>query len=137
MSNSDSAYLAEPRETVSQGDLFGEVTFARVVATGEVCTFSTDRYPAMLLSHDCEYDKPRVEFVLMARVRPLAHLAESSRGNVRTGGTISTFYLPPRDPRLPEAFVDFEHVVPVSKAEVSRLATAAHRIASLSDEGRL
>jgi hypothetical protein len=124
------------REEVSQGDIFLDVTFARLDATGDAVTITTSRHIGILLTHDCEYDKKRVDFVLLARVRPLADLGADSQGNVRAGKVASALHLPERGPDFPEAFVDLYHIVPVRKAEVARLAEASQRIISLSDDGR-
>lgn len=134
---SDETYSGALRPDVSQGDIFRDVAFVRVEATGEEVTTTTARYTALLLTHDCQYDKPLVDFVLMARIRRLDELTGGSQGNVRRYRTTATFYLPELPPELPESFVDFYHIVPVSKAEVARLAAADQRIASLSDLGRL
>ena len=103
-------YCPTLRDEVSQGDLFGDVPFLGLDTQQAAPAPRLDRHPGMLLSHDCEYDKPRVHFVLVARVRPLAHLDLGSRGNVRGYQTRATFYLPEGPAGFPEAFVDFEQL---------------------------
>jgi hypothetical protein len=123
------------REVVSQGDIFRTITLARietVTTPPEVIHGS-----GILLSHDCGYDKPRVQWVLVTWDRSLTDVAPGSQGNVRAGRVRNCFYLSPLEPHLPESLVDFEHIVPVSKPEIARLSRDGHRIASLTDAARL
>lgn len=121
-------YRESPRDEVSQGDLFARVPFV------EVDLQSTRR--AILLTHDCQFDKPRTEFVLCAWIRPLVELTPDSQGNVRAGKTKSALYLPARDPVMSECYVEFARIAPVRKADLLRLSDSGGRIASLTDEGQ-
>jgi hypothetical protein len=136
-SRSSELYAPSLSEQVSQGDVFRQVADARVEVSGEETRIVTGRSPSILLSFDCEYDKPRVDFVLIARVRPLAEVSRETAGNIRAGRMCAAFYLPRHSTDLPDSFVDLYHIVPVSKAEVQRLSDEGQRIASLSDDARL
>jgi hypothetical protein len=130
-------YSEALREQVSQGDLFREVAFARVSVTGDETSVTTSRRRAILLTYDCEFDKPRVKSVLIACVRSLSDISKDTQGNIRAGRLRSALYLPAHPPDLPESFVDLYQIVAIDKTEIQRLANEGQRLASLSDEGRL
>jgi hypothetical protein len=120
-------YESELRDEVSQGDIFTDVPF---VQADQVRVRT-----AILLSHDCVYDKPQVEFVLMAWVRPLDDVAPGNRGNIRTGKVKSAFYLPARAP-LDESFADLYQLASVRKDSIRELDRDGSRVISLTEGAR-
>lgn len=119
---------------VSQGDIFDSLPFAPVAdgqGLGEV-----RRVPAILLTQDCEYDKPSTVSVLIAEVMLLSGVASGSQGNVRRNRVASAFYLPPHAD-LPESFVDFRTIGRVTKSLTAEEAQSGRRLASLTEEARL
>ncbi len=66
-------YLPYLREEVSQGDIFGGLAY-RYVYQEPLAPEPQIRsriIRAMLLTYDCEYDKPEAAYVYMGEVRPL------------------------------------------------------------------
>ncbi len=84
-------YLKELRGEVSQGDVFDSLPFAYV--TRDVGSPLVDHARAILLTYDCEYDKPSTRFVTAAIVFRLSEVPTDRRGNVRKNRVFSTFYL--------------------------------------------
>lgn len=84
-------YLDTVRVEVSQGDIFESLPLTSAESGQAVLR------PArvMLLTQDCEYDKPSTVSVLVAEILPLLGVASGSRGNVRQNRVASAFYLSP------------------------------------------
>jgi hypothetical protein len=124
-------YEPELREKISQGDIFKDavIEFESLGHEPMLQTLGT----VILLSHDCEYDKPApVDTCLMASVVPI----ESAGGGahtVRDNKTIHTLYLPPLNDVIPESFVSFRKIYVVSKISVANFTRAA----SLVEDARL
>jgi hypothetical protein len=128
-------YLPGLREEVSQGDVFLGVPFTVTRIVNGQPHATTLHAPGIVLSHDCEYDK-RYPFALVALVRPLEQVQESSRDNVRKLKTLNTFYLREFALSLPESFVDLRHIDPIEKRVLQQLADNGQRLASLTDDAR-
>ena len=130
-------FLPQLRKAISQGDLFHGLSFVRIEQLGreERQVVSRD-CTAVLLTRDCEFDKARVDFVLMARIRDLREAPTATQGNIRRGLVRSALHVPAHGEVISESFIDLYEIVPVSKVEVTRLAESGGRVASLSDEGR-
>ena len=98
-------YLPEPRPDISQGDLFDNAPLVLVTqdadASGLTASLRAGR--ALLLTHDCEYDKPSNPWIAVAEVRPLSEIAAGSQGHVREYRTRNTFYLQALAENLPES----------------------------------
>lgn len=124
---------------VSQGDLFDDVPIAYVAFPVDAASPQTtvQRVRAMLLTHDCDYDKRGTDFVIVAQVLPLSVVDSGSQGHVRTRRTRNTFYLEPMPADGAEAFVDFRRIDRVHKQIVASLAGEGKRMASLTEEARL
>jgi hypothetical protein len=134
-----SMYLPQPREEISQGDVFQNVSLVAVTESADnpgVITHLREGY-AILLTHDCEYDKPANRWVLVAEVRPLAEIPSGSQGHIRQYRTRNTFYLESLEPNLPESYVDFRRLSPLPKSALSSPLRAGNRLVSLNDEARL
>ena len=132
-------YLTEPRSEVSQGDLFDSVSLVHVSETGPPGEIAADLRAgrAILLTHDCEYDKPANRLVLVAEVRPLSEIPPGSQKPIREYRTRNTFYLEAVAERMPESYVDFRRLTPFPKATLAAQSQAHGRLASLNDEARL
>ena len=125
-------YLENVSAEVSQGDIFDRLPFA--VMDGTTATVRTAR--VVLLTQDCEYDKPSTLSVLVAEILPLSGVAAGSQGNVRRNRVASAFYLPSQD-AFPESYVDFRTIGRVEKSVVIAEANRGDRLLSLSEEARL
>ncbi len=130
-------YLLERRGEVSQGDVFDDIPFP-VVELAEVATVYATVRPvrALLVSHDCEYDKPNNPYVTVAEVRPMAEVDRGSQGNIRSFRVRSTFHLQ-EHPELPESYVDLRRMASIDKRILADRAAAGKKLVSLSDDARL
>lgn len=126
-------YRSELSAEVSQGDIFQALPLVSAAdAQGQV---QIQRVPAILLTQDCEYDKPSTVFVLIAAILPLSGVAPGSQGNVRKNRVASAFYLPPH-PLLLESYVDIRAIGRISKSLIVAEAQEG-QLLSLSEEARL
>lgn len=117
---------------VSQGDIFESLPLAS--ADGGQATLRLAR--VMLLTQDCEYDKPSTVSVLVAEILPLSGVAAGSQGNVRRNRVASAFYLSPHA-SLPESYLDIRAIGRVEKSLVAAEAERGNRLLSLTEEARL
>lgn len=128
-------YLDRLQEQVSQGDLFDGLPLAHV-------DWHTPPQPslryvrAVLLTFNCEYDKPNCKSVLVAEVKPLDLVPENLRGNVRRNRVASAFSLSGHE-RLEESYVDFRYVSTLDKRIVEEASAIGRRILSLDEDTRL
>jgi len=127
-------YHLELRGEVSQGDVFESLPIVHV--RQEFRRLAVITTAAMLITYDCEYDKPSTKLVSAAGVFPLVDVPADRRGNVRKNKVFSTFYLAATD-RLEESFVDFRYAGLLEKALVADEAQAGHRTTSLNDQAQL
>ena len=127
-------YLQERRGEVSQGDVFDILPIANVRQAARHLAVINTR--AMLVTYDCEYDKPSTKFVMVAGIFPLAEVPADRQGNVRNNKVFSTFYLE-STLQLEEAFVDFRYMGLLEKAVVAGAAQEERRVISLDDEAQL
>ncbi len=125
-------YLENISAEVSQGDIFDSLPFA--VMEGTTATVRTAR--VVLLTQDCEYDKPSTRSILVAEILPLSGVATASQGNVRRNRVASAFYPPPQE-AFPESYVDLRAIGRVEKSVVVAEADRGTRLLSLTEEARL
>jgi hypothetical protein len=95
-----------------------------------ICTATSER--AIILTPDCEIDKPKVRRWLICPVMPIETVAADNRQNVRDNKVFSRFYLPPYEDILSEGFADFNQISTISAG----LLVTVNRTASLDEEGR-
>jgi hypothetical protein len=130
-------YQPELRAEVSQGDIFADVAVPEVtvnISTNE--SFVNIQYTqAILLTHDCEYDKPACDWIMIATVRKLSDLDEGTAGHIRANRVKRAFYLPPSEQIPEETFVDFRRIDRVSKNFMFQFGP--RRILSLTEDARL
>ena len=89
----------------------------------------------MLLTYGCEFDKKACECVMVAEIRPLSTVVESTRQYVRDYRVLHMFYLPEAPGAMPESFVDFRMMERISKDTLLRLSDA--RELSVTDDAQL
>lgn len=130
-------YTPELRSEVSQGDIFDMAPLITISEEENSLSVSLREGRAILLTHDCEYDKPNNPWVLVAEVRVLTEIPTSSQGHIRHYQTRNTFYLENLDTNLPESYVDFRRLTRLPRRVMSSLTAEGKRIASLNDEARL
>jgi hypothetical protein len=118
------------RDELSQGDLIDNIT----VWDQDGAQVIPRRARIVVLSNDCEMDKPRAErsrYVLVVEMRSPADAGSANWGNVKAGKGWNTFYIPAGE-TVSEGYVDFGRIHRVERAPLRTVT----RLASMSDEGR-
>ena len=131
-------YLAALREEVSQGDIFDGLLYQYVYQepSAPEPTIRSRVIRAMLITADCEYDKPNSAYVYLGEVRPLSEISLGTQGNVRSRRVFYTFPLEPH-PRLPEeSYVDFRRILRFDKNLIAADNLNQQRSLSLTDIAR-
>lgn len=90
------------------------------------------RMTALILTHDCEIDKPQVVRWHICPVVPLERLRGETQDRAKRNRIYSMCFLPKFGNLKKDSFVDFNHISTVS----AELLRSAPRILSLSDLGR-
>ena len=87
-------YLHTLRSEISQGDVFENLSLLSIaeIATSTELSVQLRVGRAILLTHDCEYDKPANVSVAIAEVRDLSELSLGNQGHIRQYRTRNTFY---------------------------------------------
>ena len=131
-------YLSEPRPEISQGDIFDRAPLVSVAQDADSFALSVAlrESRAILLTHDCEYDKPSNPWIVVAEVRPLAEIAADAQGHIRQYRTRNTFYLEGLPDGLPESYVDFRRLTRLPKTALTVSPETTLRLASLDEEAR-
>ena len=119
------------RPEISQGDIFDGIQTKEVFGGRE----ESHSGLAVLLSHDCEFDKPNHPDVLVARVLPLAAAPESTWAAIRDGSAYHVIHLPSVGQGA-EAYINLRYIHRVLKDDLRAAATAGRRMASMTDDGR-
>ncbi len=129
-------YLPIRREEVSQGDIFDGLVYQYVYQEPDASepAIRARVIRAMVMTADCEYDKPNSAYVYMREVRPLEEISTGTRGNVRSRRVFYTFPLEPRDQLPEESYVDFRRILRFDKNVI--VANQQHRLLSLTDIAR-
>jgi hypothetical protein len=127
-------YLIDPRPQISQGDIFGSIPVARVKFPEGVPVLK--EIQGMLITHDCEFDKPNTVYVLVSEVCPLSELKPESRGNIKNFKTLNTFYLPQTE-GISESYIDFRRTYQVDKSCLIDRLSKSLRLKSVTDEARM
>jgi hypothetical protein len=114
---------ANAREVVDQQ---GEDAWANAIG---------GRRMAIVLSHDCELDKPGDKrYVQTALIRSLEDVPEAFRDGIREYEQKRAFYLPPNDYLEGENFVDLRMITTSRRAEV---IDELERVAVMNEDGRV
>lgn len=147
-----------PGETISQGDVFellpnvyldnpllaldkqSETIFTATAEpyakfddkTGQAVAAICKRARGILVSHDCELDKPQVARWLICPVLPLSRLRPETQDRVKRNRVYAMLSLPKYRDIFPDSFADFNQITTLN----SEFVKAARRLVSLSDVGR-
>jgi len=87
---------------------------------------------AILLSHDCEIDKPRIENWIVSPIVPMSEIPGPSHADARKNKIFHFVHLPAHREILEESVIVLNQVTTLEKIFV----TSALRVLSLSDIGR-
>ncbi len=135
----ESRYEQSLRPEISQGDIFSDIAFIDWMThpDGRIDIVGSRRSCAMLLTFDCEYDKPASppNHILIAKVIPLQNAPINSQGVIRKEKGYSIFYLPASGD-FPESFVDFRQMERVGKMTVTQSEDIGDRVLSLTSTYR-
>lgn len=99
---------------------------------GQMVVATCKRQRAILITHDCEIDKPQVKRWLVCPVVPIVVLSSGNRDRARRNRVYSMLHLPQYRDVLPESFVDFNQITTLEGDFVK----GGKRLVSLSDIGR-
>lgn len=99
---------------------------------GQTVIAKCKRTKAILISHDCEIEKPQVKNWLVCPVVPMDKLQPKNHDLLKRNRIFSMLYLPRFNRLLIDSFVDFNHVTTLD----SEFIKSSNRIISLSDIGR-
>ena len=113
------------RATSEPYDTFDDKGGQDVIATCK-------RARAILITHDCEIDKPQVTHWLVCPVVPATRLRPENLDRLKRNRIYSMLYLPRLGDTLVESFVDFNHISTLDPEYVRN----GKRVTSLSDTGR-
>lgn len=93
---------------------------------------SCKRTRAMLLTYDCEIDKPQIKNWTAAPVVPISFIPGPSHADIRKNKVFSLLHLPKHRDKLDESVLVLNHLTTLGKDFFGR----ASRVVSLSDLGR-
>jgi hypothetical protein len=148
----------DPRAEISQGDILEKLPSAYLVPPlqalfarpdgsmavepedhpdfndkkGQPVVAWCKRARALLLSHDCEIDKPTAKNWIVAPIVSLSFIPGPSHSNAKKNKVFSLLYLPSYRDVLDESVVVLNHITTLDREFVER----TRRILSLSDIGR-
>jgi hypothetical protein len=148
----------DPRADISQGDILEKLPSAHLVRPlqalfarpdgsmavesedhpdfndkkGQPVVASCKRARALLLSYDCEIDKPAVKHWIIAPIVPLSLIPGPSHSDAKKNKIFSLLYLPSYRDILEESVLVLNHITTLDREFVQR----TRRILSLSDIGR-
>lgn len=132
-------YLPTSREEISQGDVFDSLLYRYVYdePTTPKPVLRSRVIRAMLITADCEFDKPGSAYVYLGEVRPLSEISPGTRGNVRSRRVFYTFPLDLNDALPEESYVDFRRILRFDKGRITRGLADPTRLLSLTDTARM
>lgn len=93
---------------------------------------SCRRAKALLLTYDCEIDKPKVKNWIVAPIVPLSEIPGSAHSDIKKNKVFFLLYLPKYRDVLEDSVLVINHMTTLDREFVS----GANRIVSLSDIGR-
>jgi hypothetical protein len=125
--------VVEPETEIWQGDLFSDVPWSWVDVVqfveprgdprhgpqiyapcepprpgrGGILAVRGGRGAAMLMTHECVFDKQQAEPLTFARVLPLGNHARQLQEQIRRGQWYATFHIPGDSGLMAESYVDF------------------------------
>lgn len=132
-------YLPELQTEVSQGDIFRDIHYRFIIQDNQNSEprMSSRTLNAMLLTYDCEYDKPQSGFVYVGEIRPLSEISLQTRGNVRNFKVMNAFPLQTNELLNEESYIDFRRILRFDKNMISEYSLNKHRILLLTEDARL
>ncbi len=127
-------YASDASSDLNQGDILEKVN----LLDSAVPTSPPVERNIIVLSHDCEIDKPSNEVIIVAGVKLMSEVEKYSpgiKGDIKNGRVRNTMYLPPHG-ELEESCVDFRYIFRVTKQQLLECLKQSLRVVSLNDEGK-
>ena len=128
----DRPLLALKNETEAIYSAYGEPFEHFQDKTGQSIIAKCKRARAIVVTHDCEIDKPAVARYHICPVVPLSHLSSKMQDQVKRNRVYSRYFLPSFRDLRQDSFVDFNQISTVDRD----LIAATKRLLTLSDLGR-
>lgn len=125
-------YLHQPRQQLSQGDIFTDVNLLDSARP----QLPTRTFNVIILSHTCDILKPKNSVVLVCAIRPISEVSPGNAGHIKKNRLYNTMYVEPVG-NLRESFVDFRYTYRLDKRFLGDCANKGQKIASLNDDGQL
>lgn len=131
-------YLPSLREEVSQGDIFNDLVYRYIYQepSDPDPQIESRVIQAMLLTYDCEYDKPDAAYIYMGEVRPMNEISASTRGHVRSHRVLYTFPLLVHRNLPDESYIDFRRILRFDKNTIAQSSLTSQRVVSVTDTAR-
>jgi hypothetical protein len=125
--------LPTPRPKISQGDIIDDIPVFDHHGKWTI----KRQARVVILSHDCEMDKPndRARYVLVAELRGPGDAGSGNWGNIKAGKGWNTLYVP-ADPPIGDGYVDFGRVHRVTQTALREAMDEGKRLASMTDDAR-
>jgi hypothetical protein len=123
------------RAKLSQGDILDGITVWDPVGEG----VQPRDARVVVLSHDCELDKPkeRGRYVLVVEWRSPSNAGSSNWGNIVRGRGWNALYVPgDSSAGIDDGYVDFGRTQRVQQSALKYAMENGRRVASMSDGGR-
>jgi hypothetical protein len=119
-------YRHSPDDELSQGDILRHAKLVVNVNDPEISGPKYDYSNIIVLSRNCEIDKPiktssGTNSVLVARVVRLSAAPAGSQDYIRKNRVVNAFFLPAHDEYLEDCYVDWRTVQPVDKGDLCTL----------------
>ncbi len=110
-------YHYSPDQELSQGDILRRVRVIINIVGGENLAPKFGESIIIVISRDCEIDKPLTtsNSVLVARIARLSSQSERMRDLVRENRVLNAFYLPADGQLMEESYIDWRTLQQVSK----------------------
>lgn len=132
-------YEPQVRTEISQGDIFDDVPIAYVAYSPDNLTpiLNTRNVRAMMLTHDCEHDKPSNQWVIVAEIRPISEIAAQNQSLIRQYRVYNAFYLEALADVFSESYVDIRRIDRLDKRMLAERSQSGQKLASLNENARL
>lgn len=129
-------YLDPPLSALAAAEAPGTYLASQVppsILNGDPVIASCKRRLAIVVTFDCEIDKPMNERWIVCPVVPLSDLPSQSHGNVKRNRVAKLFFLQRHKELIPDSVVVLDQLSTINRFFIKE----AVRIATLSDDGRL
>lgn len=125
-------YRSNPRPKLSQGDIFFDID----LIDSAIPHNSPQKRKIIVLSHNCEIDKPNNQAVLTCGIRQLSEVNLGLQNDIRASRVVNCMYLPAGS-NMGESFIDFRQIFRVNKFYLNEAMNTGFRLCSITDEAQM